>query len=84
MKTHVIELNYQMSALTTELRNIRDTMSALNNSMQENSNFLEAIIYSSDHLRTQLQRSALKNEGRDTLQFLSTFVVPYYSTPDVM
>ena len=45
-----------MQSLTTELRNLRDTLAGLNNSVQENSDFVEQLAESNKQLIAELDR----------------------------
>ena len=50
-----VELAYQVSSLTSELRNLRDQMSALTNAVHSNSDYLESVISSNEEILGEIK-----------------------------
>ena len=50
-----VELAYQVSSLTSELRNLRDQMSALTNAVHSNSDYLENVISSNEEILGEIK-----------------------------
>ena len=51
----MLEITYQISSITTELRNLRDTLGALINAVHENTEFLETVQDSNKQVVQELQ-----------------------------